>query len=106
MQNNTNQSEPAEIFITCLDVLCRANATVFDIDPKLASDISQAIAILSTALQREDFTAPQKATTGAPSKLAEPFDYYKRDIVPDYSPESETIIDVLTNEIIRKNHPK
>lgn len=107
MQNNTNQSEQSEIFITCLDVLCRANATVFEIDPKLASDISQAIAVLSTALQNEDFTAPKRATTlESPNKYKDPFDYCKKDMIPAYSPDSETIIDVLTNEIIRNNHQK
>lgn len=112
MKNDVKQNLQPEVLISCLDVLCRANATVFESDPKLAADITQAIEALSNALQNEDPPAATMQTTvqtnERPDSLQyngrplEPADYLKKNIVPEYFPADDTVIDVLTNEVIRK----
>ena len=86
MQKPPSQNLPPEVLISCLDVLCRANATVFESDPKLAADIAQAIESLSTALQCQE----------------QPLEYRKKEVVSDYLGGDDAIVDVLTNEVIRK----
>jgi hypothetical protein len=114
MQKPPSQNLPPEVLISCLDVLCRANATVFESDPKLAADIAQAIESLSTALQCQE----QPAATAAPAmampmhdSLPEPLEYRKteygkKEVAPDYLRGDDAIVDVLTNEIIRKPSKK
>ncbi len=94
----------SEVLINCLDVLCRANATVFESDPKLAADISQAIESLSIALQNEDPSTNTLQTNTAqnPEQPLEPADYCKKNSAPEYFPGDNPIVDVLTNEVIRK----
>ncbi len=67
-----------EVFINCLEVLCRANATIAGIDPCLAHDISQAIESLMSSLHAE-----------------EPKNKYVQC-------HENKIVDVLTNEVIYK----
>ncbi|MEW6521057.1 MAG: hypothetical protein AB1461_16755 [Thermodesulfobacteriota bacterium] len=121
MKNDVKQNLQPEVLISCLDVLCRANATVFESDPKLAADITQAIEALSNALNDEpsaNAMQPDMQTNGPAygqtggvhyqerpqyqERPLEPADYLKKNIVPEYFPADETIVDVLTNEIIRK----
>jgi len=107
MKNDVKQNLQSEVLISCLDVLCRANATVFESDPKLAADISQAIESLSIALQNEDPPANTLQTdVQTPvqyrERPLEPADYCKKNSAPEYFPGDDTIIDVLTNEVIRK----
>jgi len=112
MKNDVKQNLQPEVLISCLDVLCRANATVFESDPKLAADITQAIEALSNALQNEDPPATTGQTTVQPNvqsnslqyngRPLEPADYLKKNIVPEYFPADDSVVDVLTNEVIRK----
>jgi hypothetical protein len=109
MKNDVKQDLQSEVLISCLDVLCRANATVFESDPKLAADITQAIEALSNALQNDDLPA-NTAQTNVQANTAvqynerplEPADYLKKNIVPEYFPADDTVVDVLTNEVIRQ----
>ncbi|MBU0910837.1 MAG: hypothetical protein KKA54_01875 [Proteobacteria bacterium] len=111
MKNDVKQDLQSEVLISCLDVLCRANATVFESDPKLAADITQAIEALSNALQNDDLPAPvNTAQTNVQANTTmhynerplEPADYLKKNIVPEYFPADDSVVDVLTNEVIRK----
>jgi hypothetical protein len=109
MKNDVKQDLQSEVLISCLDVLCRANATVFESDPKLAADITQAIEALSNALQNDDLPANTaqtnvQATTAVQynERPLEPADYLKKNIVPEYFPADDTVVDVLTNEVIRQ----
>ncbi len=78
-------------FSSCLDVLSRANATVVGSDPKLASDISEAIESLSCALQMADKGEDIK-------------EYRKKNNALKYVNEcDEIIVDVLTNKILYKS---
>lgn len=104
MQKPPSQNLPPEVLISCLDVLCRANATVFESDPKLAADIAQAIESLSTALQCQEQPANAGPAMDMPFQdpLPEPLEYRKKEIVSDYLRGDDAIVDVLTNEVIRK----
>jgi hypothetical protein len=104
MKNDVKQDLQNEVLISCLDVLCRANATVFESDPKLAADIAQAIESLTTALQSEEPSANTWQTNTAQyrERPLEPADYCKKNSVPGYFPSDDAIVDVLTNEVIRK----
>ncbi|OKY76015.1 MAG: hypothetical protein BM485_05075 [Desulfobulbaceae bacterium DB1] len=95
MKKNAPQKLQPEVLINCLDVLCRANASVFESDPKLASDISQAIESLTVALQSHN--SPQEDENIDADKGGEREKY-----VRDYE---ESIVDVLTNEIIYNLNP-
>jgi len=108
MKNDVKQILQQEVLISCLDVLCRANATVFESDPKLAADITQAIESLSTALQNDDPQANTCQTNAVPypEQPLEPADYCKNNKAPDYFPADDPIVDVLTNEVIRKPSSK
>ncbi len=78
------------MLISCLDVLCRANANVIESDPKLAADISQAIEALSQSLNTK---VAQEETE----------QYRKKDNASKYVAEyDDDIVDVLTNKIIYK----
>ena len=106
MKNDGKQNLQSEVLLSCLDVLCRANATVFETDPKLAADITQAIEALSDALQNDEPPANTGQSNGQPSAASpqrplEPADYLKKNDIPEYFPADEIIVDVLTNEIIR-----
>ena len=105
MKNDVKQNLQSEVLLSCLDVLCRANATVFESDPKLAADITQAIEALSDALQNDEPAAntgqPNGKQASSPEHPREPADYLKKDDFPEYFPADEIIVDVLTNEIIR-----
>ena len=104
MQKTPSQNLPPEVLISCLDVLCRANATVFESDPKLAADIAQAIESLSTALQCQEQPANAAPANALPFQdpLPDPLEYRKKEIVSDYLRGDDAIVDVLTNEVIRK----
>ena len=81
----------SEVLIGCLDVLCRANASIFESDPKLASEISQAIDALTESLQAE-------------GQQNENRDYKREDNSSKYVPDhDDEIVDVLTNEVIYKH---
>lgn len=90
--NQKKQKLPSEVFLTCLDVLCRANATVIDSDPNLAADISQAIESLSSAIQATD--------TGEDSQEA----LENKVAAQNISLKPDEIIDVLTNEVISQEN--
>ena len=91
MSSNVKKKLQHDVLFSCLDVLSRANATVSGSDPKLASDISDAIESLSCALQM----------AGKPEEMEE---YGKKNTVSKYVNESDDIIvDVLTNEILYKS---
>lgn len=80
-----------DVLFSCLDVLSRANATVVGSDPKLASDISDAIESLSCALQMAE-------------KPGEVKEYRKKNNALKYVNEcDDVIVDVLTNEILYKS---
>ncbi len=90
MNDNTSKALKPEVLISCLDVLCRANASVVENDPKLAADISQAIESLSLALQsstqsRDDASGPAVAGQGEQRCGRN---------------RQEEVLDVLTNEVI------
>ncbi|MBU4263914.1 MAG: hypothetical protein KKC76_18820 [Proteobacteria bacterium] len=113
MKNDVKQDLQSEVLISCLDVLCRANATVFESDPKLAADITQAIEALSNALQNDDPPVNTAQTNAQANTVVqhnerplEPADYLKKNIYPEYFPADDTIVDVLTNEVIRQSHRK
>ena len=90
MSNNVKKKLQYDVLFSCLDVLSRANATVSGSDPKLASDISDAIESLSCALQMAD----------NPDDLQE---YRKRNTASKYVNEcDDVIVDVLTNQILYK----
>lgn len=90
MSSKVNKKLQHEVLFSCLEVLSRANATVSGSDPKLASDISDAIESLSCALQM----------AGKPEDLQE---YRKKNTASKYINESDdVIVDVLTNEILYK----
>jgi len=80
-----------DVIFSCLDVLSRANATVSGSDPKLATDIANAIESLSCALQMAQ----------APDDL---YEYRKKNTASKYVNErDEVIVDVITNEILYKS---
>ncbi|MBI5559076.1 MAG: hypothetical protein HY885_15725 [Deltaproteobacteria bacterium] len=124
MQKESRENMQPEVLINCLDVLCRANATVYESDPKLAADIAQAIESLTNALQSQDLSTPAPTYHDEPANTRtdrdeprqnarprrheplDPMDYLKKDKIPGYSHGSEEIIDVLTNEVIRKPSSK
>ncbi|MBW1792602.1 MAG: hypothetical protein JRJ14_10170 [Deltaproteobacteria bacterium] len=91
MSNNVKKKLQYDVLFSCLDVLSRANATVSGSDPKLASDISDAIESLSCALQ------------GAEKPGNDLQEYIKRKTASKYVNEcDDVIVDVLTNEILYK----
>jgi hypothetical protein len=80
-----------DVIFSCLDVLSRANATVSGSDPKLASDIADAIESLSFALQSAE----------NPDDISE---FRKKNSASKYVNErDDVIVDVLTNEILYKS---
>ncbi|MFH1217185.1 MAG: hypothetical protein V1706_11855 [Pseudomonadota bacterium] len=98
MKKNEIQELQPEVLISCLDVLCRANATVFESDPKLASDISHAIESLTLALQSQ--CQPRE------EEITEVIGKEKTIKYVDDDHDQESIVDVLTNEIIYKPSSK
>ncbi|MFZ5759390.1 MAG: hypothetical protein ACOY32_07165 [Thermodesulfobacteriota bacterium] len=90
MNDNTSKGLKPEVLISCLDVLCRANASVVENDPKLAADISQAIESLSLALQS---STQGRDDTSKPTVSGQKGQAYARK-------RQEEIVDVLTNEVI------
>ncbi|MCB2183721.1 MAG: hypothetical protein KQH63_16930 [Desulfobulbaceae bacterium] len=111
-----------EILLNCLDVLCRANATVFESDPKLAADITQAIEALSDSLNSDDSldeTTSEDAGITQQESKSEPFVFEEENGILDvFSIKTlkeaqekiselthhgtDEIVDVLTNEVIKK----
>lgn len=112
-----------EILLNCLDVLCRANATVFESDPKLAADITQAIEALSDSLNSDDSLDETTSEEGAgitqQESKSEPFVLEEENGILDVLSiktlkeaqekiselthhGTDEIVDVLTNEVIKK----
>ena len=108
MQTPPRQNLPPEVLISCLDVLCRANATLFESDPKLSADIAQAIEALTIALQSQDQSVKPEPASALPFQepFLEPCEYRKKEIVSRSSCSDDVIVDVLTNEVIRKKPGK
>ena len=90
--NLKKQKLQSEIFVTCLDVLCRASATVHDKDPNLAADISQAIESLTSAFQATD--------AGENSQEA----LENKGVSGNIPLKHDEIVDVLTNKVISQEN--
>lgn len=90
--NSKKQKLQSEVFLACLDVLCRANVTVLDSDPNLAADISQAIESLSSAIQATDAAEDSQEALG------------NRVGAQNIPLKHDEIIDVLTNEVISQEN--
>jgi hypothetical protein len=86
--NLKKQKLQSEVFVTCLDVLCRASATVHDRDPNLAADISQAIESLTSAIQATDAGENSQEALG------------NRGASQNIALKHDKIVDVLTNEVV------
>ncbi len=77
-----------EILLNCLDVLCRANVSVAEENPHLASEIIHAIESLAQALQSEEV-------------VEKPDESLKKDGTTKYTRDyKENVVDVLTNEVL------
>ena len=76
-----------EILLSCLDVLCRANASLTDTDSKLASEIADSIRSLTDAI--ENYSEPEEE------------EYRRRDNVSKYVKTYEdNVVDLFTNEVL------
>lgn len=120
MEEAKNTIKP-EVLISCLDVLCRASATLFDSDPKLAADINQAIGALSLSLEEEEtnendvdrhsdfseITADDNRNLPQQNGILDVVNFQpikKSNTSHGLLDDRDEIVDVLSNEVVFKNN--
>lgn len=76
-----------EVLVSCLDVLCRANASLKETDSKLASEITDSIQALTDAL--ENHSEPEEEGYRRKDNSSKPVKRYE-----------DNIVDLFTNEVL------